>query len=580
MTLLCSLVLAACNSAVTPNAAGKGTGNTQVQQQILQDCPELSGVSTMSGQLLRPPCGDPDLPPLPSDDTVLTPEARVLESNAILSYFPDTGQIVLSSTPETNTYTSGLVVVGGQTSVTPAGIPPRRITGIQNQNGNWVLSTVEASLTDIIEEGTLDFSRSLRADEIALVEGESPCDPDLNYFVACGGSPVEFNNSLSSQSLLHALSVSCSTPGSIFNKSFDKGVLKGCIDLGVKPKVSLKIRRARVESFEASVQLSEQAKLQIELLNQSASLKKDWELGSIWFQPITVSIGPVPVVLTSYVKFIGHMDGSVSATLKYEVTQDATYKGGLQYQNGSMSVINQRSGPVVSTLTGGPVGKADVTASIEARGGIGFYVTVVAAHADGGVYAGIRGYGKASIDTSRHPLWQVTAGPQFCIGYTSHVEVLLGLLNRRWSGESCGSLFTSYEAHSNDVGPVFQTGVSTWNTVSLNFDIAKGSAEILKVTPAGDVRVGYLTSSGTFDLTPYLNSSPPGSDTQFKVVGISVKDWVYKHKLAMVAFADGQLLYNAGTRECGMGSAFGCGSKVEYRFNVNPSLALFEPLSP
>ncbi|GGO30155.1 hypothetical protein [Deinococcus humi] len=579
---LFSLVLAGCSSIYTPEAAVTGArGGQQIQQQFRLPCEEFSLNGTASVQGLLTPCGDPDPDP-PSDETVLTPQARVLEYSAIVAYDPETGQLVLNSTPQTDAYTPGLVVVGGLTAATPGGVPPRRIISIQNQNGNWVLSTAEAALTDVIEEGTLDYTRSMRVDEIVRVEGESQCDSDVSYLIPCGAPLTESSSRVNGQSLLKALTVNCSAAGSIFKKDFDKGVLKGCIDLGVQPHVSLKIRRAQLESFEASVQLNEQAKLQVEFLNQSQNFSKDWELGSIWFQPFEVFIGPVPVLLTPYVKFIGHLDGSVSGTFEYTVTQDATYKGGLQYRNGSLSPINERT--VHFTLPennwdGLSNYKADAKASIEARAGIGFYVTVIAAHADGGVYAGVRAFAKGSVDSERHPLWQITAGPQFCLGYNAHLEVLLGVFDRSWNGERCGSLYTAFERHSSDVGPVFNTGVATWNTVSLNFDVSKGEVQILRVNPAGgETQVGYLTSSGRFDLTPFLN--PGGDDTEFKVVGVSVKDWVYKHKLAMVAFADGQRLWDGGTKECGMGSLSGCHSKVEYRFNVNRSLGLFEPLAP
>jgi hypothetical protein len=550
VSIVLPLSLAACTAAPPPSApAGAATG---VKAQLL--CPE-----SLSSQ--RIPCGDPTDPPDPTDETVLTPQARILAADAVAFYDPSTGELRLNHTAETDAYSPGLVVVGGLTPVTPAGVAPRRITSISDQGGLWLVSTTEAALTDVIEEGSLDYTRAMRADEIALVEP--------------GDVPASLINP---QSLLRALTVTCSTPGSIFNKSFDKFGLSGCIDLGVEPHLSLKIHRAQLESFEASVKLSEQAKAQIDLLSVNTDMKHEWKLGSIWFTPFEVMLGPVPLLLAPYVEFTANLDGSVSASFSYTVEQNASYKAGIQYKNGSFSKINERRASVVfptpnwNNLTSF---KGDVKASLSAKAGIGFYVTVAIAHADGGVYGIMRAYGKATVDTDRHPLWQVTAGPQFCVGYEAHLEVLLGLIDKNWSGEKCGNEIRLFEQHSLDVGPVQPTGVNTWQNVTLDFVLTKGQAQIVRVDPSGgETEVGYLTGSGSFDLTPYID---PVDDTQFKIVGISIKSGVYRHDLSMKVRADGQPLWDGGTKACGSWPV-GCGSRVEFEFNVNKDLALFEPI--
>lgn len=557
---LIGLTLAACGQTTPTPAASSATPIT-AQLAYPEPCP----LSINSNRVPVDGCGDPPPPPDPTDDTILAPGAQILD-NAVIAYSEGDGTLVVNSTPVTNAYSVGNVVIGGISPVTPGGVPPRRIIAISDAGGTRTLLTEEAGLTDVVEQGSVDFARTLTVADIALVE-----------------DPAYPASRVSGQQLMQTLSVSCSTGGtSLYSKSFSKSLdgsstLNGCFGLNLDTILKLKISHFKLDTFEASVKLTEEAKLELEMMAGSASMNHEWNLGAIWFNPIDIQLGPVPLLITPYIKFTAGVDGTVTGAFSYTASQTASYKAGLQYANGKVSTINQRAVTLnapAPTLSNTTSLKATAKAYVEARPGISFFTTIIAAHADGGVYAGVRAYAKADVDTQRHPLWQLTAGPQFCYGYQAHLEVLLGLIDKTWSGDKCGSEIRMFELHSSDVGPVLPSNSNAWNNVSLNFNITEGEIEIYKTDPSGATSfVTHLTSSGPFDLTPYID---PVDDTDFTIVGISKRSsgifGSYRHHFSMTVTADGDPIWPVGEVGC-----TGCGSREEIKFTINKNLALLQP---
>ena len=561
---LLGLALAACGqNAATPASAASST--TTKSQRLLPEPCVSSALSRSS--IPADGCGDPT-PPDPTDNgVILAPGAQILSDEA-LSYDPDSGTLTVQQTSATASYAVGDVVIGGRTAATPAGVPPRRIVSVMSSGNTLIFVTQEAGLTDVIEEGSLDFTQTLTAADIAQI------DPDPDESVA----------SLNSQKLMRALSVDCSSGGhKVYGKNFSKifdgsSTLSGCFQIDFDTTLKLKISHFKLDTFEASATLSEQAKLELQLAASSASLKHEWNLGTVWFNSIDIQMGPVPLLITPYIKFSAGLDGSITGTMSYTATQQASYKAGLQYANGKLSGINQRTSNIdIPDPTLGNTTSLQMSgkAYVEARPGITFFTTIVAAHADGGVYAGIRAYAKVNVDSQKHPLWQITAGPQFCYGYNAHLEILLGLIDKTWSGDQCGNEIRMLEKHSNDVGPVLPSSSNSWNSVILNFNVSQGEIELHKLPASGgDIVIAYLTSSGPFDLTPYID---PFDDTEFVVVGISKRSsgifGSYGHQLDLNVLADNVSIWPAGHRGC-----TGCHSRQEYHFMVNKNLALLQPL--
>ncbi|GGM18342.1 hypothetical protein [Deinococcus aerophilus] len=535
--LALSLGLAACNTTVTPNLTP-----AYIEPQ---NCP------------VEDPCEGP--PPPSEPEVILSPNTRILDS-AVQSYDPATGRLVLTSTGVTAAYAVGHIVVGDVTPNTPAGVPPRRITSVTNSGGTVVLSTQEAGLTDAVQDGEVNFTRTLTVNDIA--------EETTSGMVA---------TALNGQSLLSALAVSCTTSGTIYSANFTKSigsavVLNGCARVGLDTTLNLRINHFKLQSFEASLKMSEEA--QLELALKPFADDAEWELGRIRFKPITVSLGPVPIVMTPYVVFVAGVNGTVSANVSYKVIQNASYTTGLKYTNGTLNKINLRTSffqapdPIHDNpLTGNAKGYLDI------KPGLNFYSTVALATAQGDVIGTVRGYIKADFDTSRNPVWQITAGPQFCISYKTKLNALFGLVDETWSGNECSNELRAFERNSSTgTGIQNPSPYQSWNNVSLVFTNTYGDIEIYKTDPGmQETMVIRLAGNNTFDLTPFVHAT---KTTEFRIKSISKKPGTfssYQRKIDMSLFGNGDLVWDAPAINC-----TSCSSADVYRFKVNKSIAFFQ----
>jgi len=554
MASVLSLVLSACGqSAQTPT-----TGVT-AQRALPTPCMEALYPTDDC-----PTPTDPG-PTEPTNSATLSAGAIVLDS-AVVSYDYSTGTLVLNQTPVTATYAVGNAVIGG--IVQPgaeAGVPPRRITGISvDAMGRYVMTTSEAGLTDIMSDATLNYSRTLSQSDIAYIEGSED-------------QPMSFT---SQQKIIRALgNPTCDTPGlSIFSLGYEKtfennSTIAGCFDTSVDLNLQMRISHWSVQYFEASVKLTEQAKLLLkaDIASGEIKVKKSLPIATVWFSPIDIQIGPVPFVITPYIKLTAGVEGSIAGTLSYTATQVATYRGGIKYENGSFAAINDRGADVKADPLSLPSVKATVKASVDAKPGIAFFTTIIAAHADGGVYAIIRAYAKLDVDPMRRPLWQVTAGPQFCAGFDVHVEVLLGLYDQSWTQEKCGAEIRLLEKHSADLGPTIPGTMNNWNKVELKFALSQGEIEVYRRDSGVNTFITRMDSAKTFDLTPYIIN--PSFGDEFVVVGISKRTsgifGSYSHQMGMRILADGMEIWHPNDASCSY-----CGSREEYDFEVIPSNAI------
>ncbi len=539
--LALSLGLAACGTTNTPKLTSA---------YIQPECP------------VEEPCEGPTPPPEP--EVVLSPDTRILDS-AVEFYDQATGRLTVTNTYVTASYAVGNIVVGGITTATPVGVPPRRITGITYSGNTIILSTQEAGLTDAVQDGTINFTQTLTVNDIA-----EETTPDV---VA---------SALNGQSLLSALAVNCTTNGNIYSKNFEKtfganSTLSGCARIGLDTTLNMRISRFTLQSFEASVKISEEAQLELDLASDSGS--KEWELGRIRFNPITVFLGPVPIVMTPYIAFAAGVNGNVSANLTYKVEQSASYKTGILYANGSLSKISEKTSffkgpkPIYSpTLTATAKGYLDV------KPGLNFWSTVVLASADGDVTGTVRGYVKADVNTSRNPVWQITAGPQFCIGYKAKLDVLFGIISQSWSGNQCGNELRTFEWNSNEgTGNQYPSPYPSWSSVILNFTNTYGDIEIYRTDPRTGVEtmVVRLGGNNTFDITPFIDAN---DDTNFRIRSISKKPGSfssYQRKIDMDVLGNNTVLWNTPPVSCSS-----CGSADVYGFTVNKDLAFFKVLYP
>lgn len=544
MVALLAMGLASCGSGTkTPGAAA-----TLQPQRII--CPSDS----------TDPCSAPpsDPAPTPTSGVVLSSDTRIL-GDELQRYNPDDGSLTLYTDGTTQGYAVGNILIGGISGASPVGVPPSRITGITPSGNVLIISTTPASLPDAVEQGSVNFTRTLTSADVAE------------------DSLTELGmKALNGQSLLSALSVDCNT-GSTFTKSFNKSIPFGsgsefnsCLGLGIDTTLNLSISGHKLNTFEASVKLSETAKMELKLMSQSVHYQHDWEIGRIKFNPIPVALGPIPIVFTPYVIFSVGVDGQVSANISYGVSQTATYTAGIKYANGTLSKIGLFSPTLVipPLINSGSI-TASAKAYLDVKPGVNFWSTVILATADGDVNGTVRGYGKADVDTNRQPTWKVSAGVQFCYGYKVKLDVIFGIYSKTWSGDGCGGEIPLWERQDGGTagGPV-STGTS-FNSVILNFTNVYGGVEVYKTDPrtGAQSRIGTLSGNGNIDITGYLD---PSLDTPISVTAVAKSpSWYqsYRWTIDMAVTANGAVAFDPPGQSC-----TGCHSQTVYNLSVNKNL--------
>jgi hypothetical protein len=517
------LVLGACGQSQSPTP---DSPDSQVGAQAVRPiCPDPlleRQAGTMNALRLPIDCVNP-LPQPPRDPgVVLAASTRILAPNAgvIQAYDEASGTLTLPINSVTSAYVPGTILVGGITASTPVGVRPSKVVSVATSGGNLVVTTVPASLEEAVSDGTISEERQLSAADV------------VEELITPQGMNV-----LKGQSLTSALAFNCKKGGSAgISKNFSKHLddttttwnngstglsmdIEGCVRADLALKLNLSIKKFKLQSFEASVKLTEEAELAFKTTG-SASYGKEWELGRVKFASMTFFLGPVPVVVSPFVAFIVGVEGNVTASLSYKVTQDLTYKVGIGYTRADgMKKINEKE--FHFDLPEKDFVNVNLAASAKAyvglKAGINFWSTVILATADGDLYGVVRGFGKASIDTSRTPLWRLTAGMQFCYGYKLSLDLLFGLVSKSWDGSQCGREYDLWSIDSNGkvgnvvpgvinpLDPVF----NVYNNISFSVNGSiKTSARISKVEFNGTST--YITAfggSGTLDLTRYVGNN-------------------------------------------------------------------------
>jgi hypothetical protein len=99
--------------------------------------------------------------------------------------------------------------------------------------------------------------------------------------------------------------------------------------------------------------------------NVANTFEREVQIATHEFNPITLSIGPVPVVFVPILKVYLHGNGTLTATLDYSVQQQLTLAAGFKYNSDSgFEDLSERTANFTRT---GP----NFTGSVDVRGALG-----------------------------------------------------------------------------------------------------------------------------------------------------------------------------------------------------------------
>jgi alpha-tubulin suppressor-like RCC1 family protein len=264
---------------------------------------------------------------------VVPPTTKVLPKDTLqdLAEISEDGtEFTFSETsPELESLALGEIMVGDTSDAAPYGFL-RKVSDISNQNGQVVVETVDATLEEAIEQGALKVSKALTPNDVVesqTREGVSlemdPQSQDLNGFY------ISIKNIV-----LYDKDGNTATTG-------DQVTANGKVEIDPSFDLKMVIKRKKLQELVIINETRETSELKIKFEVSEPLIDEWWILSRHVFAPITVLVGPVPVVIVPILTVSVGVDGSVRAGITTGVTQEANLRAGLIYENGQWSPVSE-----------------------------------------------------------------------------------------------------------------------------------------------------------------------------------------------------------------------------------------------
>jgi len=276
----------------------------------------------------------------------------------------------------------------------------RKVTAVNATAGEIAVATTDATLEDAIEQGTIVVHKTLTPSDLqaaqALDGGAAPA------VQAASSSPLPFFNE--------------------YNVGLSQGVsLHG--NLAFEPTLDFAVSFDGLKPVEARSVLTFRQRTDLNLDAESS-----FSMGAerkIWpppgspplFAPITVLVGPVPVVLVPDLGVSVGVSGSSVSSVESGVTVDTTVVAGVHYTSqGGWKPVGDYSQDFSfnpPTLFDSTEVKAYVSPELSVR----VYGIV-------GPYVNLEGYGKLTADPAKSPWWTLYAGLEAHAGFSIDFPII------------------------------------------------------------------------------------------------------------------------------------------------------------
>lgn len=301
----------------------------------------------------------------------------------------------------------GDIMVGNVSAAAPHGFL-RQVTSTSTVNGQVVVETDEATMEDAIEQGAVDVIKALTPADIeslSKVEGVSldmsPQALEQDYFFFRINDVVLYDDD-----------------GDLSTKN-DQVRANGEITLEPILDLNFVIKDKKLKTLDFSAGVIETAKLEINAELEKSLIEKEYLLQPpIYFTPIIVFVGFVPVVITPVMTVYVGVDGSVHVGVTTGVTQEMTLSVGVEYDGSSWGPVSELSNEfqfIPPTLSAG----------LGVKGYTGARLSFLL-YGISGPYASIQAYLKLEADIFAEPWWQLFGGLEVPVGV--RVEILSQVL--------------------------------------------------------------------------------------------------------------------------------------------------------
>ena len=396
--------------------------------------------------------------------TIVSEKLEVLSLetiNSIVEIALD-GSIVVNNSSSLAIKEVGDYIVADTSSKTPEGLL-RKITAKREQDGQVILETIQPPLAEVIPKGKFSLSQKLQGDLSTSLLSNSPPGVSLytksqkhnatyhkvvtklspkskfqksdlliqgnnpDIFKGCA-EPEHFITSPQFVLQLKDIGVYLHKTSDIslidnsgdydelpLSNSYNKVMsLSGCLafDIGLDMESSFSEKH-----FKLVLTPEEYGELNLNVLLANVDLsplaKEKYKLGTLNLQPITVPVGPVPVVFIPKIDLVVGFSAEIEASVETKVTEYAGVSMGFDYTNGNVTHI-------VETNFDFNHAPPELSITATANAFIGPEVKVLV-YGLVGPNASMNFYTSLELDALDDPWWQLTAGIRAGVGATLEV---------------------------------------------------------------------------------------------------------------------------------------------------------------
>lgn len=357
--------------------------------------------------------GGPDDPVIPSRTKVVTlPHSAAATAMAGQRSFS-----LPTGNPRVRGLRPGDILVSGPSPSAPNGYLVK-VLAVTRRGRQVRIETEPASLTDAIQQGSIEIGRSLSTVQVRDTKqlqgvGLQAASP----VVAAPGVEVRLD-----RVILADLDGDPATTD-------DQVVANGRVRMEPAFSLKMRIRHFEVQEFAFISQTRETAEL--ELLTQvdlvDYHLRK--EVARYTFAPIVVWLGSVPVVFTPVLVVNIGLDGKVSVGITASMSETSTYTSGARYSQGSWSPVAEVSHQFSYQPPSLSAGASFVAST-------GPLLTILV-YGVAGPYAETVSYLELVADTLQNPWWQLFVGVRADVGVRVEVfgrvlEYEANVYNDKW----------------------------------------------------------------------------------------------------------------------------------------------------
>ncbi len=336
---------------------------------------------------------------------IIPPTTKVLTSTTTqyLSSISSDGVFTFTqTTPQLSALSPGHIIVGDVTTAAPNGFL-RKVSSVSSAGAQVVVQTASATLEDAIQQGEVQVSRTLTPSDVRSANYRKGVSLARAPNAAQQGS---FYLQIQNVVLYDADGNPATTN--------DQILANGSVQLSPSLNFNLMVKDWRLQQLIFATTASETSDLKIESKIVLAQVKREVELARFNLTPVTVMIGPVPVVVAPVLTFNVGVDGSVQVGVSTGVTQNANYTAGLTYANGNWSPVQQLSNSFQYT-------PPTLSAGLDLKGYTGANLSLLL-YGITGPYASISAYLELQANPATTPWWQLYGGLQVPVGV--RIEIL------------------------------------------------------------------------------------------------------------------------------------------------------------